>query len=403
MSEGLRRGCGGGRYGAGAVAAVVLVLAGCAGAADNSVRTSDAESATSTGYVEIGSGQREASTLGTFLAARQARRDGDFAPAADYFEAALESDPDDPALLSATLHAVLADGRIERANRLAGRLTRLDAGDGLGRLVRTVDRVSSSDFRGARRELARADEAGVNPAVRPLIQAWIHAALGDREEAEETLDALSENAALSAFAGYHRALIRDFMGDEAAAGEAYAETIEITGGETIRAVEASASFLARTGRAEEATELYRGYLAIDPGNLVIEEALEALEGGEVAAVIDGAGEGVAEAFYNAAIELAREGTVEEPMIYLQLALSLRPDFPLALSLMAGLYERVDRLEAAIAADSRIAPNSAHGWNARRRIASDLDQLDASRKPRRSLRRWPASGPSAPTRWSISAT
>ena len=376
MSEISRRACGWGRRGArtSAVTAATLVLAGCAGSADNSVRTSDAESSAS-GYVEIGTGERASSTLGTFLAARQARRDGDFAPAADYFEAALESDPDDPELLSATLHVVLADGRIERANRLAGRLTRIEPADGLGRLMRTVDRVSSSDFRGARRELNKADEARLNPAVGPLVQAWILAALGDREEAEETLARLGENAALSAFAGYHKALIRDFMGDEAAAREAYVETMEITGGESIRAVEASAGFLARTGHADEAAELYRSYLAVDPDNPVIEEALEALERGEATEVARSASDGVAEVFYNAAIELAREGTVEEPMIYLQLALSLRPDFPLALSLMAGLYERVDRLEAAIAADRRIAPNTAHGWDARRRIASNLDRLD----------------------------
>lgn len=377
MSEISRPGCGRRRQGvlAGAAIGAALALAGCGGATENSVRTSDAESPASSGYLEIGAGERGSSTLGTFLAARQARRDGDFAPAADYFEAALESDPDDPELLSATLHVVLADGRIERANRLAGRLTRIEPGDGLGRLVRAVDRATTNDYRSARRELGKADEAGLNRLVGPLVKAWILAELDQREEAEEVLRTLGENAALSPFVSYHRALIRDFMGDDAGAREAYVETIEITGGESIRAVEASASFLARSDSTSEAADLYRGYLVVDPGNPVIEAALEALERGEPVALVRDASDGLAEVFYNAAIELAREGTIEEPMMYLQLGLSLRPDFPPAHSLMAGLYERVDRLEAAITADSQIEISSAYGWDARRRIASNLDRLD----------------------------
>ena len=376
MSEISRRGCGRGH---GRFASVVLggalALAGCVDATENSVRTTDAESPASSGYLEIGAGERGSSTLGTFLAARQARRDSDFAPAADYFEAALDSDPDDPELLSATLHVVLADGRIERANRLAGRLTRIEPGDGLGRLVRTVDHVTSRDYRSARRELRKADAADLNPLVGPLVEAWILAELGDQEDAEDVLLTVRENAAFAPFAAYHRALIRDVIGDQAGAREAYVETIEITGGESMRAVEVTANFLARNGSASEAGELYRGYLAVDPGNPVIEAALAVLERGEAVAVVGSASDGLAEVFYNAAVELAREGSIEEPMIYLRLGLSLRPDFPVALSLMAGLYERVDRLDAAIAADRRIAADSAHGWDARRRIASNLDRLD----------------------------
>ncbi len=377
MSQDLRPARGAARHGirAGSALGLALVLVGCVGTVETSFRTSDAEAPGSSGYLEIGTGERESSTLGTFLAARQARRDGDFAPAADYFEAALESNPDDPELIRATLHVVLADGRIERAQRLAGRLTRIEPADGVGRLVRTLDRVASGDFRGARRELRKADETSLNPLVGPLTEAWILAALGERQEAEDILLTLGENAAFGPFAAYHRALIRDVMGDEVGAREAYVETIEITGGESIRAVEASASFLGRTGSTAEAAELYRSYLAVDPGNPVVEESLEALERGKVAAVVGRESEGIAEVFYNAAIELAREGAIEEPMIYLQLGLSLRPDFPLALSMIAGLYERVGHLETAIAADRRISPDSGHGWDARRRIASNLDRLD----------------------------
>ena len=371
-----RRWLGETRRGAIAALAAALALAGCAGASENLVRTSDADSPASAGYVEIGEDGRAASALGTFVAARQARRDGDFAAAADYYEAALESDSDNLVLLGPTFRVVLADGRIERAIKLAGRLTRIEPGDGLGRLVRAMNRVTSRDYRGARGELRRADETRLNPLVGPLIEAWILAGLDEREEAEEVLRVLGENAALSAIAAYHRALVNDVLGDEAAAGEAYRETIEVTSGESIRPIEASASFLARTGRASEAAELYRDYLTLDPDDLLIEEALAGLERGEAAAAVVGsASDGLAEVFYNAAVELAREGTIEVPAIYLQLSLWLRPESPHALSAMAGIFERVDRLEAANAAYGRIDPDTPHGWDARKRIASNLDRLD----------------------------
>ena len=375
MSTQARRWLRGARRGA-CAAFAALALAGCTGASENSVRTSDADSPASSGYVEIGQGGRAASALGTFVAARQARRDGDFSAAADYYETALKFDSENLDLLGPAFRVVLADGRMDRAIKLAGRLTRIEPGHGLGRLVRAMNRAASRDYRGARRELRKADERGVNPLVGPLVEAWILAGLKEREKAEEILRALGENTALSAFAVYHRALVNDVLGDEAAADEAYRETIEITGGESVRRIEARASFLARSDRAGEAAELYRGYLALAPGDLLIEEALARLERGEAAAAVVGsASEGLAEVFYNAAIELAREGTIEIPTIYLQLSLWLRPDSPLALSAMAGIFERVDRLEAANAAYERIGPGSAHGWDARKRIASNLDRLD----------------------------
>jgi Flp pilus assembly protein TadD len=56
-------------------------------------------------------------------------------------------------------------------------------------------------------------------------------------------------------------------------------------------------------------------------------------------------------------------------------LFLKPDFPAAQSLLGGVYETQRRWKAANKVYDTINPSSAYGWNARIRMASNLDRLE----------------------------
>src|ERR1700730_4257986 len=74
-----------------------------------------------------------ASAAGNYLAAREATAQRDTAAAAAYYRAALRGDPKNSDLLDRTFLAVLSDGEIDEAVKLADRLVQLDRGHRIAR------------------------------------------------------------------------------------------------------------------------------------------------------------------------------------------------------------------------------------------------------------------------------
>src|SRR5262245_1516267 len=72
---------------------------------------------------------------GSFLAARHASSERDAAAAASYYRSALRADPRNNELLNRAFLAVLANGDIEEATRLADRVLQNDKNDRIARLV----------------------------------------------------------------------------------------------------------------------------------------------------------------------------------------------------------------------------------------------------------------------------
>ena len=161
-----------------------------------------------------------------------------------------------------------------------------------------------------------------------------------------------------------------------AAEAAYRETIEAQEGGSLRLVEAFGTFLERAGRQQDAIKLYRDYLTREPRNLLIPTALERAESKQpVPPLIAGAREGAAEAFYGIAGGLLQENARELALIYGRLALALNPDMPVALTLIGSIMEGDERYESANELYERIDAGSPRGWNARLRMASNLNEMD----------------------------
>jgi len=75
------------------------------------------------------------SPSGSYLAARHAGGERDAAAAASYYHAALRGDPRNNELLGRTFLAVLANGEVEEAVKLAERVLQVDKTDRIARLV----------------------------------------------------------------------------------------------------------------------------------------------------------------------------------------------------------------------------------------------------------------------------
>src|SRR5215475_6331557 len=87
------------------------------------------------------------SVSGSFLAARHASVERDAAAAANHYRAALRGDPRNNEMLSRAFLAVLANGDVDEAVKLAERIVQIDKNDRIARLVLGVRAIKQKHTR----------------------------------------------------------------------------------------------------------------------------------------------------------------------------------------------------------------------------------------------------------------
>ena len=324
-----------------------------------------------------GGGDPRASALGSYLAGRVARVQGDTQAAAEFYRLALEDDPDNMNLLRRTFLAMLSEGQMAQAGELAARRTALAERSPMADVVLAVDDIRHRRWDAARPRLDTAERSGFAALLKPLMLAWVEAAEGRFDEAEAALAKLEQRTAFDAFRNFHLALVNDFAGRDTQAASAYKRTRDSAAGNSTRVVLAYGSFLTRRDRHEEAEKLFRTYLRRVPNNPVITQALADTEAGkQLDPLVQSASEGVGEAFYGAAGALAQDQRGgNTSLIYVRLALYTRPQFDFAQMLLGEMMESVRRWHEAAAVYRDVQATSPFHWEARIRTARVLNRLD----------------------------
>jgi len=316
------------------------------------------------------------SVFGQYLAGRFARSVGDTTSASRYYESVLQRDPDNSDILTRAFLLMLADGRVESATTLAHKIADVSQRSSLASQVLAVELIAKGDYASAAGILRKASRSRMNALIVPLMEAWTLVGSSQGEESFKTFEFLRKKKGYALFRSYHVALISDFLGQAEKAEAAYRETIDAQEGGSIRVVEAFGLFLERAGRHQDAVNLYRDFLNREPTNILILTALARAESKEpVSPLITEAKQGVAEAFYGIAGGLLQENARDSALIYAQLAVALNADMPVALTLIGSIMESDQRFEAANELYQRIESGSPYGWNARLRMAANLEEMD----------------------------
>lgn len=345
--------------GAAAVVVVLAALGGCAGTGGGLFAASSADT-----------------PYGAYLAGRYASAVNDGARAAGYYDTALDADPKDPVILERAFMAALRAGEMPRAVSLAKRIVEIEPGERMARLTLSLAAVKNRNYAAARDEIAAAAPGPFTVLVGTLTSAWAAAGEGDKALALEKLGAFDGRVAFALFRAYHQGLMLDMLGSAEEADAAYTSAMETSGGGSIRVVQAYASFLQRQGRADAAKETLETFLTLSPGHPLAEDYLTRLAKGEkLPPLVSDASDGVAEALYGLGSALTGDTTSELAELYLNLALYMRPDFDIARSLLAGLYETQERWPAAIAEYAHVEDGSPLFMNARIQTAMALDRLE----------------------------
>jgi len=324
----------------------------------------------------FGQRSRDTTAVGDYVAARHAVAVHDPKTAARYFDAALADDADNVLVLDQALATATSAGDMSRAVSLARRVVKLASDHRMARLILSLNDIRNGDYAEAHQQIGNAQSGVFMALVGALTQTWASAGAGDKAAALASLKTFEDKPAFDLFRTYHKALVLDLLGDTKGARKAYREAMDASGGASIRIVEGYSSFLSRQGESDKAVAVMKAFVAMSPRHPIALADLKALQSGKpMAPMVANASDGMAEALYGLGSALAQERGSDLAIIYLRLAIWMRPDFDVANTLLADTYEEQKLWQFAVDAYGKVERSSPLYENARVQSAIDLNRLD----------------------------
>ena len=312
---------------------------------------------------------------GSYLAARHAGRQRNAAIEAAYYRAALKRDPKNSELLDRAFLSLVVGGDIEEAVKLGERVAQADKNDRVSRLVLGVNGIKRKQYPAARKDLAQSIRGPITDLTATLLSSWAMTGAGDSKGAVAAIDKLAGPDWYAIFKDLHAGMIYDMANNQADAGKRLERAYKLDSS-ALRVVEAYGSWLSRNRSAAEALRVFDAFDKVLPRHPLVVEAMNKLKAGEkLAPLVSNAQAGAAEALYGLGASLGRRGGEDLGLVYLQLALHLAPNHPLALLSLADLYESIKKPDLAINVYERIPTTSPLYRNAAIQMASNLDSLE----------------------------
>lgn len=316
------------------------------------------------------------SLSGNFLAGHIAQKRKDLPAAAKYWGRALAQDTEDPNLTRrAFLYAVM-NADIDRAMELAEKYVSLEQKGPISNLALALRDAKAGDWAKVEERMSTLDGTGLNSFTKPALMGWAAYAQSGLEAGLAELKPLSELGGARALHDLHAGLMNELSGKLAAAETYFLSVAEDDAGASLRSARVLGTLFERQGKFTEAKAAYELYLQDQPNSQFVDLDLARVsEGGTPPQLIKNAQDGVAEALFGIASSLNRQGGYETSLVLGQLALYLRPDFPVMQYMLGGILEQLDRNADAIEMYKRLPDDSPFGSTAKIRIANNLDLIE----------------------------
>ncbi len=319
----------------------------------------------------------ETSFAGNYLAGRAAARLRDGEAAADYVEAALKQDPNNPVLIERLFQLELSGGNIASAEEIAKKVVLFNSQQRMARIVLGLKDFRNRRYPQARENFAEAAYTPVGELTSTLLTAWSYAGEGSLNAALKELDKLDAQESFANFKAFHAALIADYLNSGLRSEAAYKKAYEMAG-TSLRVVQAYGNFLERNNRSTDAEKIYRAFLGEVKQNVLVETALaNAIAKKKPDAFIVTPGAGAGEALFSLAAAMNDEQSIEVAQVYAQLALSFNADQPVTQSLLGDIYSDMKSYQAAVNAFELVPRSSPLRIYADTQIAINLQRLDKS--------------------------
>jgi len=348
--------------------------------------------------ISLTSSDDEARGYGAYLSGRFAADEHDISNAAKYYGSSLNRVPNDPTLQALAFFYSTSAGDIDGAAQLAKQLVATTPDDRASRLVLAISAFKRQDYKEAREQIGKSAKGSFASLTVALVDAWAAAGLHDGDAAIADLKALRGQSGMDALAAFHEALLLDYLGQAAAADEAYNDALK-TDGPSPRLVNAYGRFLERNGRTADAQALYTR-LAPNSGLApVIADALARISNHQKPdALISRPQEGVAEGLFGIAASLSEESSLDVSVLYLRLALYLQPDFDLGNILLGDRMETLQKYDEAIAVYRKVPSDSPYYRLAAIQAATDESRLGKADDATHDLKRLTTANPADVEAW-----
>jgi tetratricopeptide (TPR) repeat protein len=353
-----------------AVSALALSLAACGTMGQQPTQqTSDA----SDFKVDLRRGNAEQEIYANYLSARFAATEHDLHDASKYYRESLDHDPDNATLLALAFFYSTSSGEVDDAAKLAARVVKATPDDRAARLTLAVAAMKARNYADARTNLTQSAKGPFTNLTAALVDAWAAAGTGDGAAALADVKGAASSTGADALSAFHLAMLNEYLGHTADADAAYRDAL-LKAGPSPRIVDAYGRFLERSGKTAEAAALY-GKLASDAALAPIIQERQA----DLAAhkkpdpLIRAPEDGAAEALFGIASSLTEQASADIAILYLRLALHMRPDLALGEVMLGDRFEALQKFDDAIAAYRRIDHDSPY-W----RLAQIQTALDEAR-------------------------
>jgi len=295
--------------------------------------------------------------LGNYLSGRVARGDHDTIAAADFYSKALAEDPGNEIILEQTFLLEAASAHWDRAIELAKELVKIEPGHRIARFLLGCEAFKQGRYKDAEEDFTAARQGPIADLTSTLARAWVQEADGQPNEAFATLDSLSDADWAQFYQRYHRGLIADLAGKHDVARQAFAQAFK-KNPSTLRVAEAYARHAVNNNNRRLARQTLTTHIAKSSGHPLSEALLAEIEEGKTPPLLIATPQqGLAEVFYGIGDALAGEGGLDMGIIFLQFALYLEPDFPLAYAALAEAYDGAKKYELEMQALDQIKPDS----------------------------------------------
>ncbi len=293
------------------------------------------------------------SLSGSFLSGRFAKSKGDRRAAIHYLESALERDPENHAIKGQLLVLALAGGDIPSALERAQELQPVKGHEPLVDLVLAVDAVNRGELEAAHADFKQVFEATGNALWESLFLAWVDYGRGKLKKPLMPTDLIPEEQTAPAFLAYQIALVNDIAGFTEIAAKQYEMALVDHAKAPFRAVEAAADFYRRRGDNKRLEQLKADFMSAHPNASALMDSEIAAQtaalmeqkvgqGNKRSRLVGTVQDGVAEVLFTMASVLYSVDAQQDTLLYLRMALLLRPDYPLAQLLLGGVLEEDGR-------------------------------------------------------------
>src|ERR1700756_4560242 len=320
---------------------------------------------------------RSLTTAGSYLAARHASVERDASSAAAFYRSALRTDPKNNELLDRAFISSVADGDIDEAVKLAERILTIDKNNRVARLVIGVRDLKAKKYASAQLNINQSIRGPITDLVATLLSGWAAYGGGDTKAAVANIDKLTGPEWYPLFKDLHSAMILELAGKEKDAGVRLERAYKLEDS-MLRVADDYARWTSRNKDDAAATAVYEAFDKKLPRHPLVLEGLRNTKAGKkLPPLVDSAQAGAAEALYGIGATLTRRGGEDLALVYLQLALYLQPNHPLALLSLADLYESVKKPAMAIKVYERMPASSPLKRNAQIQLATNLDAADRS--------------------------